>query len=274
MSATTICFANQKGGVAKSTTCVSTARVLSGKGANVLVVDTDQQGNAASGLRVKRERDDAGLFELLRDLAEGDAVPDIHEAIVEAYGVDLLPASWKLAKAEVEFTQLGKERMLSKLLAQVSDEYDYILVDTPPNLGYCVLNALTASDWLVVPCTPTLWGNAAINELLKTVAVVREYSNPNLGIAGILITDAEMRTNSAQANRSLSEAIADSVDVPVFKTAIPHSVKVREALDACSDIITEGPSSKPAIAYKAFVDELAHLIAYNDDAKRHGKQVA
>lgn len=256
-----ICFANQKGGVAKTTTSVSTARALAAKGKKVLVVDTDQQANATFGLGVTVDEGAPTLFQLFEQHVRGGRKADVASAIVHAKGVDVIPSSWELASIELSFNQLGKESMLAEILRQVDDVYDYILVDTPPNLGLAVLNALTAADWLVIPCTPTLWGNAGINELLKSVAMVTEYCQAHVAVAGVLITDAESRTNSARANMTLSEAIADGGDFRVFDVKIPHSVKVREAADSHTDIVSMDPGSKPAIAYEAFAEELERLVA-------------
>ena len=140
---TVICFANQKGGVAKTTSCINTAAALASCGRNVLVIDMDPQTNATNGLGVIVEDGQPTIINLLRNVAKGEQM-DAADAITQADGVAVLPGSSALFTADSEFIQIGKEHMLREIVEGIRDDYDYVLIDTPPNLGWNVVNALTA----------------------------------------------------------------------------------------------------------------------------------
>lgn len=258
---TVICFANQKGGVAKTTSCINTAAALASAGRSVLVIDMDPQTNATNGLGINVAEGQPTVIDLLRGIAKG--IPqDPEEAIVMVDGVAVMPGSPQLFTADTEFVQLGKEQMLREIVDAIRDGYDYILIDTPPNLGWNVINALTASDKVVIPSSPTFWSNEAILNLLNTIAAVRRYSqNPDLEVAGILITDAEVRTGSAKRNMDVADKIGEQCGIQPFETVIPHAVAVRESVDAGRVLIASNPLSKPAIAYKMFAEEIERKVA-------------
>ncbi len=258
--ATTICFANQKGGVAKTTSCVNTAFALAEAGRRVLVVDMDPQTNATQGLGVQTSEGHPTVIDLLRALVK-DRPEDPAAAVVAAGPVDVLPGSVELFGSDSEFTDLGKEHMLSEVLAPLRASYDYVLIDTPPNLGWNVVNALTATDLVVIPSSPTYWSNEAIVKLQRTIATVRRYSNPRIEVAGVLVTDAEQRTTSAKANIGLVQRIADKCGIEAFDVVIPHAVAVRDSVDAGRPLLARSPLSKPATAYRMFAEEIERKVA-------------
>ena len=257
---TVICFANQKGGVAKTTSCINTAAALASCGRNVLVIDMDPQTNATNGLGVIVEDGQPTIINLLRNVAKGEQM-DAADAITQADGVAVLPGSSALFTADSEFIQIGKEHMLREIVEGIRDDYDYVLIDTPPNLGWNVVNALTASDKVVIPSSPTFWSNEAILNLLDSISAVRRYANPSLEVAGILVTDAEVRTGSAKRNMDVADKIGEQCGIEPFETIIPHAVAVRESVDAGRVLVAASPLSKPAIAYKMFAEEIERKVA-------------
>lgn len=262
---TVICYANQKGGVAKTTSCINTASALTKRGKNVLVVDMDPQANATRGMgldpNADSEEDKMNLYELFRAVAAGEPC-DAHDAIAVTERGDVLKGSGDLFLAESDFIATpGREHMLRKLLEGIKSEYDYILVDTGPNLGWGVLNGLTASNYVIVPCSPNLWSNEGILRLGKTINLIKEFCNPNLQVLGILITNSEGSTNAAKRNIELTATIGEASGVEVFETVIPHGTKANDANTDSVDLLTAAPLSKPAIAYGAFADELLKKVA-------------
>lgn len=241
---------NQKGGVAKSTTSINTSSALTKMGYKVLVGDIDPQGDASDGMGVDVEDAEATIYEVLK----GEA--DIHDAIVETEMGDVLVGSGDLAAAEYEFQQLGKEQMLKKAVAGLRDEYDFILLDTPPSLGWCTINVMTASDYVIIPSRPAKWSNKALVTLNKTLDMVREFTNPDLQVAGIIISDLDERTNSAKTNKQTADIIGNKLGYPVFETKIRKATKVEDSQTDGFDLIDTFPDCKPALDYVAFAEEL------------------
>lgn len=250
-----ICFANQKGGVAKSTSCVNTASALTKTGQKVLAVDLDPQADTTDGFGVSDKALDSTIYETLK----GEC--DIWDAIVETNMGDILVGSSSLIAAEREFSSTGREYMLKKLIASVVEVYDYILIDTPPELAWSTINALTASDWLVVPCSASKWSNKALVELNRTLDMIREYTNSDLQVAGILITKLDDRTISARTNVRLTEIASNQFGMPIFETRIHKSIRVDDAFNNGQDLLVEYRDSKPAMDYITFANELSRKVA-------------
>ncbi|MGL4650609.1 MAG: ParA family protein, partial [Caldilineaceae bacterium] len=193
MSARILAIANQKGGVAKTTTTVNLAAYLAAAGRRVLLVDLDAQANATTSLGADPRSLKAGAYQLLIGALPAAAVIQ-HTAHA---GLDLLPATPDLAGAEVELTQTaGRERLLARGLALVSDQYDYILVDDPPSLGLLTINGLTAATHgVLIPVQCEYLALEGLSQLLSTVQRVREAINPRLHVAGVVLTMYDSRTN-------------------------------------------------------------------------------
>ena len=248
-----ISIINQKGGVGKTTTAVNLAAFLADKGYKTMLVDADSQGNATSGLSKDVESKET-LYDVLLDDAS------IEEAVVKTdiKKLSILPASIDLAGAEIEMVSMEKREFLMKRkLDQVRDKYDFILIDCPPSLGLMTLNALVASQEILIPIQAEFYALEGLSQLVKTVQVVTRKLNPGLSILGILLTMFDGRTN-------LSLQVADEVKKyfgnKVFRTVIPRSVKLSEAPSFGEPILTYAPKSKGAEAYKKLCREVIKRV--------------
>ena len=248
-----ISIINQKGGVGKTTTAVNLAAFLADKGYKTMLVDADSQGNATSGLSKYVEFEETLYDVLLDDIS-------IEEAVVKTdiKKLSILPASIDLAGAEIEMVSMEKREFLMKRkLDQVCDKYDFILIDCPPSLGLMTLNALVASQEILIPIQAEFYALEGLSQLVKTVQVVTRKLNPGLSILGILLTMFDGRTN-------LSLQVADEVKKyfgnKVFRTVIPRSVKLSEAPSFGEPILTYAPKSKGAEAYKKLCREVIKRV--------------
>lgn len=248
-----ISIINQKGGVGKTTTAVNLAAFLADKGYKTMLVDADSQGNTTSGLSKDVEFEETLYDVLLNDVS-------IEEAVVKTdiKKLSILPASIDLAGAEIEMVSMEKREFLMKRkLDQVRDKYDFILIDCPPSLGLMTLNALVASQEILIPIQAEFYALEGLSQLVKTVQVVTRKLNPGLSILGILLTMFDGRTN-------LSLQVADEVKKyfghKVFRTVIPRSVKLSEAPSFGEPILTYAPKSKGAEAYKKLCREVIKRV--------------
>jgi chromosome partitioning protein len=251
-------FANQKGGVGKTTSAISIGAFLSGQGRSVLVVDMDPQSNATSSLGLDeqllgsiRAGDRASIYHVLIDKTPPAEViqttrrPRLH----------LVPSSPILAGAEVELVgMLAREGLLRKSLSPVVRHYDYVLIDTPPSLGLLTVNALTAAeDGVIIPVQCEYLALEGLGQLVRTIGLVRDSLNPRLVIAGVILTMFDTRTRLSQ---EVAEEVRRYFPKQVFKTVIPRNVRLSEAPSFGETILTYAPASAGALAYAALTDEL------------------
>ena len=248
-----ISIINQKGGVGKTTTAVNLAAFLADKGYKTILLDSESQGNATRALSKDVEFEETLYDVLLDDVS-------IEEAVVktDVKKLSILPASIDLAGAEIEMVSMEKREFLMKRkLDQVRDKYDFILIDCPPSLGLMTLNALVASQEILIPIQAEFYALEGLSQLVKTVQVVTRKLNPGLSILGILLTMFDGRTN-------LSLQVADEVKKyfgnKVFRTVIPRSVKLSEAPSFGEPILTYAPKSKGAEAYKKLCREVIKRV--------------
>jgi chromosome partitioning protein len=253
------CFANQKGGVGKTTTTVNLAAYLAAGGYRVLLVDADSQANATSSLGVDKQRDEPSIYDILLSEPGDEVTPD--EAIVKIdrpafnANLDLLPSSVELAGAEVELAteqQGGREFRLKKALDPLRARYDYVLVDCPPSLGLLTLNALVAVDAVLIPLNCEYFALEGIAELLATLDRVRSVLNPSLEVEGVLLTMYDDRTNLGQ---QVSSNIREFFGDKVYKTVIPRNVRLGEAPSHGVPVILYDARSRGAEAYVALAHE-------------------
>jgi chromosome partitioning protein len=240
---------NQKGGVGKTTTVINLAAYLALGGTRTLVIDLDPQGNASTGLGSDRA---AGtIYDALIDRVP---IGDIAQPTSIA-GLDLVPATPKLAGAEVELVGMpGREHRLAASLAGVDERYDRVLIDCPPSLGLLTVNALTAADGVLIPVQAEFYAMEGLGNLVNTIRLIRSSLNPRLGIEGVVITMFDRRTR-------LSAQVADEVrrhlDGTVYDTVVPRSVRLSEAPSHGVPIAIYDPASHGAHAYQALAAEVA-----------------
>jgi chromosome partitioning protein len=245
-----IACANQKGGVAKTTTVLSIGSYLALDGLRVLVVDADPQGNATSGLGIDREALSASVYDVL--VGETDLDPVVCTTAFE--NLFVLPSDRNLAGAEVELVpERARERRLRRALREASDAYDYILLDCPPSLGLLTVNALTAADTVLIPLQCEYYALEGLSQLMATIDLIREHLNPNLALKGVVLTMHDARTAlaadvAAEVRRHLGEQ--------VFDTIVPRSIRLAEAPSYGRPIPHYAGTSRGALAYRAVTAEL------------------
>ena len=242
-----ISFANQKGGVAKTTSTLNLAVALSEMGNKVLCVDLDPQGNLTMSQGIDPDKVEKSMYDVLVD-----EVP-ITDVIAERE-IDIAVASLDLAGAEIAMsTKIGRERSLERALAEVRPEYDYICIDTPPSLGLLTINALTASNNVIVPVQCEYLSMRGLAQLQNTLGMIQENLNPNVQIAGILPTMFDSRTvHAKEAVALLEENFGDLV----FKSRIRKAVKFAEAPVRGASVLKYDPESRAASYYRNLAEEI------------------
>lgn len=245
-----IAIANQKGGVAKTTTAVNLGAWISLMGRRVLLVDTDPQGNATTGVGVEKDR----LERCIYDVIIGGA--PLREIIVKSAveNLDLVPATIELAGAEIELVGVaGREKTLKKALAEIKDEYDYIFIDCPPSLGLLTINALTAADSLIIPIQCEYYALEGLGQLLNTFNMVQQHLNRNLVLEGVLLTMFDGRTNLAI---QVVDEVKKHFREKVYKAIVPRNVRLSEAPSHGKPVMVYDRRSRGAEAYHDLAKEV------------------
>ncbi|MCR4425823.1 MAG: AAA family ATPase [Firmicutes bacterium] len=245
-----IAVVNQKGGTAKTTTAVNVGAYLAMAGRRVLLLDIDPQGNATSGVGVDKSAVERCMYDvLINEVPLSEVVKT-----TRVNGLDVVPATLQLAGAEIELVNtMSREHRLRHSLEAVRNVYDYCLVDCPPSLGLLTVNALTASDSVLVPIQCEYYALEGLSQLLKTVDLVKKHLNPRLDVLGVVLTMFDSRTNLAQ--QVVDEVRAHFGD-KVFGSVIPRNVRLSEAPSYGMPIPLYDEKSKGAEAYRSLAAEL------------------
>lgn len=218
-----IAITNQKGGVGKTTTAINLSACLAEAGQQVLLVDFDPQGNASSGLGVERGDLEKTVYDVLSEEAsvEESLVKNIQE------NLDLLPSDMNLAGAEIEFQEVeDNEKLLQNCLGKIQQNYDFIIIDCPPSLNILTINAMTVADTVLVPIQCEYYALEGLNQVLKTVDLVKRKLNPQLELEGVVFTMYDART---KLSLEVVESVKSNLNRTIYKTIIPRNVRLAEA---------------------------------------------
>ena len=255
--ATVIALTNQKGGVGKTTTSGALAAGLASfYDKKVLAIDLDPQGNLG--------------FSLGLDIEDGYTIHDVlkgtvsmKDAIRSVNGCDIVTSNILLSSAELDFAGANRELLLKSALDSVLNDYDYIIIDTPPALNILTVNAYAVADHLIIPMAPEVLSLLGLTQLKETVDSVRQSVNPHLNVLGILLTKYNRRTLLAKEVSELAENIATQMDTCVFDAKIRPSVSAAEAPAHGESIFEYSPRSNPAADYREFITEVLHRIGHS-----------
>ncbi len=244
-----ISIANQKGGVGKTTTTINLSAALAEKGKKVLIIDIDPQGNTSSGFGIEKNEKENTIYELILGYST------INEAIIHDVipNLDLIPSNVNLAGAEIELIDKShKEAILKMELDFVQEDYDFIMIDCPPSLNVLTVNAMVASDSVLVPIQCEFYALEGLSQLIHTINLVRERLNQKLDVEGIVFTMYDARTNLSQ---QVVENVREHVTQKIYDTMIPRNVRLAEAPSYGEPITIYDPKSVGAEAYRELADE-------------------
>lgn len=254
-----VAIANQKGGVAKTTTAINLAAALAERGSRVLLIDMDPQGNASTGLGIAHDQRDPGTYDLL--LGDALASETLRETLTP--GISVVPATTALSSSDVELQNVSKRAyLLRDRLATdppLAAVIDTVLIDCPPSLNLLTVNALVAAHSVLIPLQSEFFALEGLSQLMLTIRDIRETANPGLRVEGVLLTMHDSRNNLAQqVEHDARETLGDLV----YKTVIPRNVRLSEAPSYAMPALVYDPDSKGSRAYRALADEyLAANIA-------------
>jgi chromosome partitioning protein len=246
--------------VGKNTTCSNLGIGLAGEGKRVLLIDGDPQASLTISLgNPYPDQIQATLTELLGKTLKKESLSEKEGIIHHAEGIDLIPANIELSGMEVSLVSVwGREKVLRRYIETIQYEYDYILIDCMPSLGMLTINALTAADSVLIPVQAQYLPVKGVEQLLNTIAQVRQELNENLHIAGVLLTMVDYRTNYAnEISKLLRETCAD--EIPIFASEIPQSIRAAETSYHAKSIYTHDPRGKVADAYRVLTKEVLEI---------------
>ncbi len=250
----TIAVANQKGGVGKTTTSINLSSCLAEKGKNVLVIDTDPQGNTTSGFGIDKNNLDYSIYELM--LGECTISDCVIKNVLD--NISVVPSNVNLAAVEIELIGVDKkEYILKKEMDYIKDEYDYIIIDCPPSLNMLTINSMTTADSVLVPIQCEYYALEGLSQLIHTINLVKERLNPDLEMEGVVFTMYDSRTNlSVQVVENVKQNLRGQ---KIFNTLIPRNIRLAEAPSHGMPINLYESKSAGAEAYR----ELAYEIIDN-----------
>ena len=254
LNARVLAVVNQKGGVGKSTTAVNLAAALGLMGRKVLLLDLDPQGNATSGFGLNKNQRELCIYNALL----GDTLLESIIEPVEIEHVFVAPATIQLAGAEIELVSaMSREGRLKSILEPVVGDFDFVIIDCPPSLGLLTVNALTASQGLLIPIQCEYYALEGLSKLLDSVRLVKTHLNPALEVFGVVMTMYDSRTRLAQ---QVVEEVRDFFEDTVFRTLIPRTVRLSEAPSFGQPVMLYDPSGKGAEAYRNLAKEVMDRV--------------
>lgn len=244
-----IAFANQKGGVGKTTTCVNMAGYMAQMGKKVLIVDLDSQGNATSNLGLTKDDKLNTIYQVMS--GEKELKDVIYSTSIE--NLSIIPANMDLSGVEVELVYMEKrEFVIKKIFEKIKNDYDFITVDCPPSLSLITINAFAAADSVIIPIQCEFFALEGLSQLMNTIRLVKKKLNPNIAIDGVVLTMRDSRSNlGKQVASEIEKFFADAV----FKTTIPRNVRLAEAPSYGEPISVYDKNCVGAKAYKALTEE-------------------
>ena len=247
-----IAVANQKGGVGKTTTAINLSSCLAELGQRVLVVDTDPQGNTTSGLGVDKDAAELTVYQLM--IGECQIRECIEHTQFER--LDVIPSNVNLAGAEIDLIGIeDREYILKKALAEVREEYDFVILDCPPSLSMLTVNAMTAADTVLVPIQCEYYALEGLSQLMHTISLVQNRLNPDLEMEGVVFTMYDARTN---LSLQVVENVKNNLNQTIYKTIIPRNVRLAEAPSHGLPINYYDARSTGAESYQLLAEEVIH----------------
>lgn len=244
-----IAFANQKGGVGKTTTCVNMSVFMALMGKKVLMVDIDPQGNATSNLGLTKDKNINSIYQVMTEEKE------IESAIypTKISNLSIIPSNMDLSGAEVELVEMeNREKVLKNIFKKLKNSYDYITFDCPPALNLLTINAFTAADAVIIPIQCEFFALEGLSQLLNTVRIVKKKLNPSIAIDGVVMT---MRDSRSNLGKQVASEIEKFFHESVFKTSIPRNVRLAESPSFGEPIYTYDKNCVGSRAYKALTEE-------------------
>ena len=238
-----VAVANQKGGVGKTTTAVNLSASLAHLGAKVLMIDIDPQGNSTSGIGVEKEKVQRCIYDVLIN-----ELP-IRKVLIPQHleNLDVVPSSIQLAGAEVELVPtFSREVKLREAFNGIEENYDYIIIDCPPSLGLLTLNALTASDGILIPIQCEYYALEGLGQLMNTINLVKKHLNPSLRVEGVVLTMYDGRTN---LSAEVATEVRNYFHELVYENVVPRNVRLSEAPSYGQSVLDYGPRSKGSEVY-------------------------
>ncbi|MEE3451290.1 MAG: AAA family ATPase [Acutalibacteraceae bacterium] len=242
-----ITISNQKGGVAKTATAAALWAGFNMRGYKTLAIDLDPQRNLSDGAGADENKTIFGVMS--REITAGEAIQTVDD-------MDLIASTQMLAAADSIFTETGKECILRESLEPLKDKYRYCIIDTPPTLNVLTVNALTASDSVIIPVYADVYSITGLTKLYLTMNAVKKYFNPSLTIEGILLARYKSNTNMSREITELLQDTAQQLDTVVFNAKIRDCVKVAEAPARRRNLLKEYPTATAAEDYNSLIDEL------------------